>query len=537
MGTPNITINQLVSWVALLGGLLVAAVLGSAVGSSDMRLVAVLIGLIPVVVLFVHLRTNIWVLIPMGWFFSGRLPWLPVPLTVRDMCMLVVVLFYVGFFAMRVVPWKRPRPRTLLDNLILINLAYLVVVYLRNPVGFLAFETSMVGGRPYFEILLAFAAYLVLCRATLGDVTARIFPFFMVIPTILLGALEVLSRLVPAAGQTLSSLYTGIAGGDGLSAGFSDEQRLGETRFTGLQFTGITGVLALCARYNPITLISPIHPLRTLLFAASLTAIFLSGFRTAILFAMVAFLLSAVLRRRMQDLWLASAVTALGLIAVIMLQGSVIQWPVTMQRTLSWLPGDWSDQALQDAEGSSQWRFDMWKWAWEDTRIMRDKVLGQGFGFTLEDMNLIANALLAGQSGGAYLGGSYQESFMIMGSFHSGPLSTIKVIGVVGFLLYYPLMCYMAVFAWRLCRRAHGTKGFTLALFLGIPVIYEPFNFMFVYGAIDSNYSTLLVSAGFLNLLSNYLDRIEGKPVSAALVKPLPAPLRSAARSAPLQAS
>jgi len=503
VGTPNISINQLILWAALLGGLLVAAMLGSAVGSSDMRLVAAVLGLIPVIVLFANLKTNIWVLIPIGWYLDGRLLALPLPLTVRDICMLIVIGFYTGFFAMRVMPWKRQR--SLLDNFILLNLAYLAIVYFRNPVGFFAFQSTMVGGRPYFEVGMAFAAYLILSRVRLSELVARIFPWFMVIPNVAVGLAEILSRLVPAFGQIASSVYTGIGGGTGIGGMPAEEQRLGETRFTGLLGSGVIGVQALCARYSPITLISPFHPVRTLLFAAALAAIFLSGFRSAILFAMVAFLLSAVLRRQTRDLWLASAVAAIGLILLVTLQGSVIQLPITMQRSLSWLPGDWNEEAVRDAQGSTEWRLDMWKWAWEDTRIMRDKVWGQGFGFTLDDMNLIANALLAGQSGGAFLGGSYQESFMIMGSFHSGPLSTIKVLGVVGLLLYYPLMVYMAVLAWRLCRRAYGTKSFTLALFIGIPIIYEPFNFVFIFGGIDSNYPRMLFWAGLLNMLSNHL--------------------------------
>jgi hypothetical protein len=115
---------------------------------------------------------------------------------------------------------------------------------------------------------------------------------------------------------------------------------------------------------------------------------------------------------------------------------------------------------------------------------------------------------MAGQGGASMLGGSKQENFMITGSFHSGPLSSIKYIGIVGLALYYPLMCYMAWLAWRLCKRARGTKAFTLALFVGIPIVYEPFNFVVIFGGLDSNYPQLLVWAGFLNMTSNYLKNI-----------------------------
>jgi len=151
----------------------------------------------------------------------------------------------------------------------------------------------------------------------------------------------------------------------------------------------------------------------------------------------------------------------------------------------------------------------MWGWAWNDNRILRDRVWGQGFGLSIDDMNLIASSLTAGGGGASLLGGSDRESFMITGSFHSGPLSTIKYIGIVGLCLYYPLMFYMAVLAWRLIKRAWGTKAFTLALFVGIPIIYEPFNFVVIFGGLDSNYPQLLFWAGLLNMISNYIKRLE----------------------------
>jgi hypothetical protein len=285
---------------------------------------------------------------------------------------------------------------------------------------------------------------------------------------------------------------------------FQEDAQLGETRMTGMQNAGISSVLALCAKYNPITLISPLYLGRVILIAIAFGAIFLSGFRSALLFATVVFVLSSLLRGQLKDLWVAGGVVVLAAMVLISLQGSVLQLPRTMQRALSWLPGEWDPVAVADAEGSSRWRFEMWAWAWNDERILRDKTWGQGFGLSIDDMNLIANSLIAGKGADTLLGGSDRENFMITGSFHSGPLSTIKFIGVVGLCLYYPLMCYMAVIAWRVCKRARGTKAFTLALFVGMPIIYEPFNFIVIFGGLDGNYPQLLFWAGLLNMVSNY---------------------------------
>jgi hypothetical protein len=347
---------------------------------------------------------------------------------------------------------------------------------------------------------------MILSRVQITAFIAKIFPLFFVVPAWCVGILDVIGRLIPQTDPVLNSIYSGVGTG-GATAAFQAEAELGTTRMTGLLSAGISSVLAICAKYNPITLISPLYPQRVMMLAIAFGAIFLSGFRSALLFAFLAFLLSSILRGRLKDRWVAAGAGALALILLISLQGSVLQLPLTMQRALSWLPGDWDEATVAGAEDSSRWRFEMWGWAWNDDRILRDKTWGQGFGLSIDDMNLIASSILAGEGGGSRLGGSDRENFMITGAFHSGPLSTIKFIGAVGLALYYPLMCYMAVLAWRLCKRARGTEAFTLALFVGIPIIYEPFNFIVVFGGLDSNYPQLLFWAGLLNMTSNYLAK------------------------------
>lgn len=511
MNLRNISANQIVVWSALLLGLAIAIVIGNAVGSSDMKLVAGIVAAIPVAVMFIKLKTNIWVLLPIGWYLTGRLPWLPLPFTVRDLLFMTVIFFFTLFFATRALPWKRKLSP--LDYLIYVNLAYLATVYVRNPAGFWAMQTSVVGGRPYFEIALAFGAFVILSRVQISDFIAKIFPLFFLLPAWSFALLDSVARLLPQTGLVLNSIYSGL-GSNGVTGVLQQEARLGETRITGLVQAGVSSVVALCARFNPITLISPLFPGRMILLAISFAAIFLSGFRGALLFAIVAFVLSVILRRNLKDLWIASAAILFLIVIAISLQGRVLQLPLTMQRALSWLPGDWNQEAVADAEASSRWRFEMWEWAWNDDRILRDRTWGQGFGLSIDDMNLIAASLMAGQGAASLLGGSDRESFMITGTFHSGPLSTIKYIGIVGFCLYYPLMCYMAVLAWRLCRRAYGTKGFALSLFVGIPIIYEPFNFIVIFGGLDGSYPQLLLWSGLLNMTSNYVQSLATSSVS-----------------------
>lgn len=513
MDLRSISANQITLWLMLALGLVVALVIGSAVGNSDIRFVAAAMAVIPVLVIFTHLKTNIWVLLPIGWYLTGTLPWFPLPLSLRNLCFLAVIAVFILLVATRAVPWKRKG--NMLEYLIYLNLAYLITVFIRNPTGFLALQSSMVGGRPYMEVILAFAAFLILSRVRISDSIARIFPLFFVIPTWSVGILDAIGRVYPPVGYVLNSFYSG-AGLSGTFGAVQGAAEVGTTRLVGLQDAGVCGALFLCARYNPITLISPLYPWRVIMTAMVFGVLFLAGFRSLILFAFVAFFLSSILRGKLHDLWITICGGVLILAFLIALQGNVLQLPLTMQRALSWLPGDWNQEAVMSGKASTQWRVEMWEWAWNDDQILRNKIWGQGFGFTLDDMNLISKSLAAGQGGSSLLGGSDRELFMINGTFHSGPLSTVKYIGIVGFCLYLPLMCYMGRLAWRLCKKARGTKAFTLALFVGIPIIYEPFNFILLFGGLDGNYPQLLFWAGLLNMTSNYLDSVKAKDIMHA---------------------
>lgn len=501
MNLHNISANQIVIWTALLLGLLVAVMIGSAVGSSDMRMVAGVIAAIPVAIIFVKLKTNIWVLIPISWYLSGRLPWLPLPFTVRDLCFMAVIFFFTLFFATRTLPWKRKL--STLDYLIYVNLAYLATVYVRNPVGFWAIQSSMVGGRPYFEILLAFGAYAILSRVSPTDGIARMFPWFYLIPAGVVAVLDTVARTLPQFAYPLARIYSGV-GSMSTTAGLEQVVQVGQDRITGLKDAGYLGVLALCSRYNPITLISPLFPIRALFFVSSLAAIFLSGFRATLLAALVFFLLATLLRGRLRDVWVAAAAGMLGITLLISLQGSVLQLPLTMQRALSWLPGDWNQEALAGAEDSTRWRFEMVEWAWNDDRILRNKIWGQGIGLSIDDMNLIASSLMAGQGGANLLGGSDRENFMITGAFHNGPVSAIKCVGVVGLLLYSLMIFYLAARAWKLCVLTAGSRAFPLALFVGMPAIYFPFSFFALTGFYELDLTYSIFSAGLINLTANY---------------------------------
>jgi len=174
--------------------------------------------------------------------------------------------------------------------------------------------------------------------------------------------------------------------------------------------------------------------------------------------------------------------------------------------------------AKNDAEGSSEWRFYMWEVVLSTDTYIHNKLLGDGFGFSSGELQIMEQA----QSGGpGFIGAANQEAFLVQGAFHSGPLSAVRYVGVVGLVFYLTLLVAAAIYSWKLIRRTQDTDYFPLALFVGLTAIYEPIQYTLIFGGFDSGFPTTLFVCGMLKLISK--SQHAQRPRSAAIeLQPLP---------------
>jgi hypothetical protein len=189
--------------------------------------------------------------------------------------------------------------------------------------------------------------------------------------------------------------------------------------------------------------------------------------------------------------------------------------PLGVQRTLSFLPGHWDSRAVKDAEASTEWRLQMWKEIPKSSRYIHNRLMGDGFGFTRAE-------LLAMERQQFRTGELSQEDSLIIGAFHNGPLSTVRYVGFFGFLLYYGLLICAAVNGARLIRAAAGTDFYPIALFIGVWLVWEPINFVAIFGSYDSGLPNTIFSIGMLKMvrnslrLSRHVQRGNVRPASTA---------------------
>jgi hypothetical protein len=450
--------------------------------------------------LALKLGTNIWILIVLTPTADGRLSLVPLPFSLLEICTLAAALLFGANVVMRRINLKEPLYWP--DLLVLLNVGWLVVTFIKNPTGLYFLGSDSVGGRRYIVMGFAFVAYFILSRCRIPSKWAYKLPIWMAIGLATPYLLQTIATISPQLGELISRVYSVPVQSDAQM--LTAQGALGsEERVFGLERTALPFFLAMCSYYAPVTFISPIYPLRALGFLVAFALVGLSGFRT-FLVAMAGYMaVGTWLRGRVRDFVPLATVGLIGLIALAGAVQSGVAVPLTIQRALSILPLGWNPEAVKTAEDTTTWRVDMWRDAWNDPNYFKDKVFGDGFGFTQQELMIFANEMI-GKQGLIGVSNTY-EMFIIRGSLHNGPLSSIRFGGFVGLLLLTALMIYTASYAIKVVRASIGTSYAPVAFFVAIPLIYEPFSFFVIFGAYDNNMVQCFVGVGMLNLIKRSL--------------------------------
>ena len=509
--------------VTVIVGILSAIYLGKMTAQGQVGTIAmVVLGVIAIASLL-HFRERVWVIIPVLWPFYGAIPILPLPFALKDIGVMVGFVAIVTCIALKLV---RLRPRfTYLDALLYLNALWLFVALVRNPVGFFESDSERVGGRPYVAALFGIVAYWTLSRLVASERTMRNLPKFILGGVATVFFINVLLIAAPVIAPFAAQFYTGfdLYFVDGISEVASGRTAgeaaidAGTVRIELFRDIGNYTIIFLCAYFYPPTLLNPTKWKRSLFFTLAMVGLLLSGFRSFLIYAVAMFLLGSFFRKG----WVAVfRTTATGMLAAFLLMlghGTVYQLPFAAQRALAVIPSflrptDLDEIAVAAGESSTDWRVEMWIQALTTNRYIADKILGDGFGMT--KAQLTAHQRLA--TSGRVTHEDTQEHMAISGDFHSGPVSTIRVVGYVGLGLVYILIIAVAKRSIGLIRRAKGSPLFEPVLFFLMPLVFEPLWFTFVFGAYSMWFPSVAVSLGMIKLIENSLEAtelIKGQPI------------------------
>jgi hypothetical protein len=215
------------------------------------------------------------------------------------------------------------------------------------------------------------------------------------------------------------------------------------------------------------------------------------------------------LHRRWREMALAGFVGAVFLALLAFGQGRFYELPHTVQRSIAFLPGNWSSDVIADAEESSTFRFKIWKDVIE-WGVIKDWWLGDGFSANLED-------LVATYQGGR---GQYSDFILLTGAFHSGPLTAIRYVGICGLALLYLLSISAAFYSYRCVNECRGTALFPVAIFFAIQLIWGPIHYALLFGAYDVYLPELIFQVACLRLLFRVSDEIKRNAVAKTRLVP-----------------
>jgi len=248
-------------------------------------------------------------------------------------------------------------------------------------------------------------------------------PWIGVVPGIITAGFDLINLAIPSALPITFFIYNDQ--NFELMAAFQGAQ-LSMIRIAGLRELGL-GIAFLSLSYFACQRAPHLRRLLTqaggTLMGALLAA--LSGYRAYVAQIALGTLIAAYARSKATFL-LVCLCGLLGIGTLVFIHQQVAELPLPMQRALSWLPGDWDWRTKDDADGGFAWRAQIRDYYF--ARIFPETwLLGRGLAYDerIDAMQWMMNDPTLNI-----------QYFVAIQNYHSGLVSTLDFVGVVGTLFF-----------------------------------------------------------------------------------------------------
>jgi hypothetical protein len=380
----------------------------------------------------------------------------------------------------------------------LIFLIGVVVVTARlTGMGLHAFGSEISGGKRYVYLLGAIMGYFALSSRRIPPERAGLYVGLF----LLSGLLAVIGDLWRVIPEPLYFIYLffPVRGGE-VSVGLLEKS----SRLAGGMMVAFTVFSYMQAKYGIRGIFLSGKPWRWMILLIVSGYGLLSGFRSGILSIALAFVaqffIEGLHRTKLMIIFAFAGV--LGTAALIPLASHL---PYTAQRALSFLPLPIDTEVRQDAEVSSNWRFDMWQVLLP--QVPQYLLLGRGYAITRMDIDL-----LAGSDAAIHAAFMEDQYMALSGTYHSGPFSVVMTFGIWGVIT---VVWFWIVAIWVLRRNyRYGDPALrTVNTFLLAAFVAKIIFFILIFGDIGSD---MLTFGGYLGL---------GVSLNGGVCRPAPEPV------------
>lgn len=439
----NLTVQKVCLAIITLAFFVVAPWLTSeTLGGNPLPLTV--LGAIAILLLFVYgLGDRCWLIIPFCLSIEGNLNFLPVNFSIQELAIITVFcyLLFRMIFGLDVA-WKiGPALLWIPLSGVLVVVVYHWVV--SGDIGIRLFGGTGWGGRKYFKVLIA-----ALCIPLLASFPGFRWNDLQKVPLIYFSGTfvdiipDLLTTFVPATAPYVWRIYSGVnlsEFGQSLQGNFGGEA--GITRYGTLAKLGAALGLVTVCYFPPKTWLQParLWALPVIFIGGLFCA--LSGFRNNIFRYGISMLAALFATLRFKS-FVVLPILAAGLAAVVATQGNVFNYPLPMQRALSFLPGAWDTKAINETTGSSEWRKKIDELFYKEY-FHKAPLLGQGYHFDPNLAKQATDVYLALAKRQATAGDEFSDvrSYIEMRMPHQGPVHILLVTGTVGaaFFLAYCL--------------------------------------------------------------------------------------------------
>ncbi|HWX18521.1 MAG TPA: hypothetical protein VN578_01320 [Candidatus Binatia bacterium] len=404
---------------------------------------------------------------------------------------------------------------------ILLPLMFLLAVVcvtarLTGGIGLNSLGADTIGGRRYIYIFAAIAGFLAMAARRIPPEKVRFYVglYFLAELTNFIGT------TAPWAPPWLYYLYV-VFPVDFTSFTFaSPGQPWGHeavTRLYGASVAALGACNYLLARFGVRGLLEGGHLRRLVLFVVLAILSLLGGFRTFLILLSMTVFFAFYFERMFRPKYLI-AMALLGILGAALVIPLANKLPISMQRALSFLPLDIGLEARESAQTTVEWRLQMW----EDLLPEIPKYLLVGKGLAIDAKELAAAEAVRGL-------GESESGTILVGDYHSGPLSVIIPFGVFGMLGFIWLMAAIGRALYLNHRfgdpALQSVNTLLFVLFLARVVV-----FIVIFGGFYTDLAHFLGLAGLSIAINGGVHRPERVE---KVTKPIPLRIRPAVRHIP----
>jgi O-antigen ligase len=285
-------------------------------------------------------------------------------------------------------------------------------------------------------------------------------PYVVLAVTLFDLMIALITNIFPNSVYVIYPFYSAV------STGSLEEVVTGSTDITGrVGAFGNFGVVLITLVLASVSLSQILHPsnfFRLITLIGGSISVLYSGFRSAVFNAM-----TVVLAAGIRDLKLAVLaflpVVAIALFTVSVVNSDFVKLPKQIQRSLTFLPGNWDPEMVMDANASNDFRRQVWT-LWLRDYFPAQPFFGRGFGFKSEwaeklvyNYNAISN-----------------RQAIETGNIHNGFLATLDCFGIVGTFFFVIWNFRLLVRTFKVARPEKEPGDFTLrfiALYLAAWIV------------------------------------------------------------------